>query len=255
MQDVVMEAISRQSITTVASSQPVVSATTRKRPLTPKVVTLWYRAPEILYGATEYLASVDVWSCGCIFAELLGNVPLLPGRTEVEELFMIRQVLGSVDVRLWPELQQLPLYNKIDAEVDQMAMRCTGSRVTHIAPPQPAYAYLKLKLQPPTGRAQFTTLTPATLQLLESMLMYNPRSRTTLKHALEHQYFQELPRRVDKQHMRTFPSTHPSGAAPSTTTGDVMYGAGGVQVKRQKTKSYDSGNKTPPPVPESTAEL
>jgi cell division cycle 2-like protein len=52
--------------------------------MTPKVVTLWYRSPELLFGAAEYSVAVDVWSVGCIFGELLGNTPLLPAKHEVE---------------------------------------------------------------------------------------------------------------------------------------------------------------------------
>ena len=55
----------------------------QKQPLTSRVVTLWYRPPELLLGATEYSVAVDLWSTGCILAELLSGKPILPGRTEV----------------------------------------------------------------------------------------------------------------------------------------------------------------------------
>jgi serine/threonine protein kinase len=55
----------------------------QKQPLTSRVVTLWYRPPELLLGATEYAAAVDLWSTGCILAELLAGKPIIPGRTEV----------------------------------------------------------------------------------------------------------------------------------------------------------------------------
>lgn len=54
-----------------------------KQPLTSRVVTLWYRPPELLLGSTAYGASVDLWSVGCVFAELLIGKPILQGRTEV----------------------------------------------------------------------------------------------------------------------------------------------------------------------------
>merc|ERR1719178_392622 len=53
-----------------------------KRDLTPRVVTLWYRPPELLMGVTSYSTSVDDWGIGCIFGELFINQPLLPGKTE-----------------------------------------------------------------------------------------------------------------------------------------------------------------------------
>lgn len=60
-----------------------------KQPMTSRVVTLWYRPPELLLGATYYGVGVDLWSAGCILAELLAGKPILPGRTEVETLSLI----------------------------------------------------------------------------------------------------------------------------------------------------------------------
>lgn len=54
-----------------------------KQPMTSRVVTLWYRPPELLLGATDYGVGVDLWSAGCILAELLAGKPIMPGRTEV----------------------------------------------------------------------------------------------------------------------------------------------------------------------------
>lgn len=54
-----------------------------KQPMTSRVVTLWYRPPELLLGATYYGVGVDLWSAGCILAELLAGKPIMPGRTEV----------------------------------------------------------------------------------------------------------------------------------------------------------------------------
>lgn len=54
-----------------------------KHPLTNRVVTLWYRSPELLLGATHYGVGIDLWSAGCILAELLAGRPIMPGRTEV----------------------------------------------------------------------------------------------------------------------------------------------------------------------------
>lgn len=54
------------------------------RPYTSDVVTLWYRAPELLLGSAEYTIPVDIWSIGCIFAELVTKVPLFPGDSEAD---------------------------------------------------------------------------------------------------------------------------------------------------------------------------
>ena len=58
------------------------------------VVTLWYRAPELLLGIKEYSTAIDVWSIGCIFGELLLMNPLFPGESEVDELNRIFKLLG-----------------------------------------------------------------------------------------------------------------------------------------------------------------
>eukprot|EP00976_Prorocentrum_cordatum_P021744 444302-Prorocentrum_minimum.AAC.1 len=63
--------------------------------MTEYVVTRWYRAPELLLSCEEYTASIDVWSVGCIFAELLGRKPLFPGKDYIHQLKLIIQVLGS----------------------------------------------------------------------------------------------------------------------------------------------------------------
>lgn len=59
----------------------------QSQPLTSRVVTLWYRPPELLLGATYYGTSVDLWSTGCILAELYAGKPIMPGRTEVFTIF------------------------------------------------------------------------------------------------------------------------------------------------------------------------
>lgn len=65
-----------------------------RQPLTSRVVTLWYRPPELLLGSTDYNASVDLWSVGCVFAELLVGKPILQGRTEVIFLFFLELTIS-----------------------------------------------------------------------------------------------------------------------------------------------------------------
>ena len=59
------------------------------------VATRWYRAPELLVGDTQYGAPVDVWAIGCVFAELLCGQPLWPGRSDVDQLYLIKKTLGE----------------------------------------------------------------------------------------------------------------------------------------------------------------
>ncbi|KAI5440116.1 probable serine/threonine-protein kinase At1g54610 [Lathyrus oleraceus] len=72
-----------------------------KVPLTSRVVTLWYRAPELLLGATDYGIGIDMWSVGCILAELLVGKPIMPGRTEVEQMHKIFKLCGSPSEEYW----------------------------------------------------------------------------------------------------------------------------------------------------------
>ena len=65
------------------------------------MVTLWYRAPEILLGADHYSTPVDAWSIGCIFAEMLNKEPLVPGDSEIDELFKIFRCVLCVCFFVW----------------------------------------------------------------------------------------------------------------------------------------------------------
>jgi cyclin-dependent kinase 2 len=75
--------------------------------LTHEVVTLWYRAPEILLGQKEYSLPVDIWSVGCIFAEMITKKPLFCGDSEIDEIFKIFQLMGTPTEETWPGITQL----------------------------------------------------------------------------------------------------------------------------------------------------
>lgn len=77
---------------------------------THEVVTLWYRAPDILMGSKKYSTSVDIWSVGCIFAELVNRKPLFSGASEEDQLDKIFKVRGTPDLEAWPKMADLPLY-------------------------------------------------------------------------------------------------------------------------------------------------
>ena len=64
-----------------------------------QVVTLWYRAPDVLLGSRTYSTSIDVWSCGCIFAEMISGVPLFRGRDNQDQLLHIMRIIGTPDDR------------------------------------------------------------------------------------------------------------------------------------------------------------
>jgi len=79
-----------------------------KHPMTSRVVTLWYRSPELLLGATDYGVGIDLWSAGCILAELLAGRPIMPGRTEVRSLIRICCSHNGdhlIEIRRWRKKQ------------------------------------------------------------------------------------------------------------------------------------------------------
>jgi cell division cycle 2-like protein len=84
--------------------------------MTDGVVTLWYRAPEILLGASEYTRSIDIWSVGCVFAELLLGRALFNGETEIDQLSQIFRLLGTPNEERWPGFYQLPHAKKFEFE-------------------------------------------------------------------------------------------------------------------------------------------
>ena len=77
------------------------------RPYTQPVVTQWYRCPELLLGAKTYSTAVDVWSVGCIMGELLQGEPLLMGKSEMDQLDKMFQLLGTPNEKVWPGFAEL----------------------------------------------------------------------------------------------------------------------------------------------------
>ncbi|KAF1743035.1 hypothetical protein MXB_923 [Myxobolus squamalis] len=83
------------------------------RPYTHEVVTLWYRAPEILLKNEFYSAAVDMWSIGCVYVEMLIARPLFPGDTEIGQLIKIFKILGTPDKSMWAEVENLPYFSPL----------------------------------------------------------------------------------------------------------------------------------------------
>lgn len=146
--------------------------------LTQLVVTLWYRAPEILLGATEYSTAVDMWSVGCIFGELILNEPIFQAKGELELIGMIFKLLGPPTKVNWPDYTTLPLSKTLSL---------------------PHYT-------PPAFRQRFPYLTAAGIDLISSLMEYDPAKRITAEDALKHPYFTEAPMPKHKDLFGSFPS-------------------------------------------------
>jgi cell division cycle 2-like len=82
------------------------------KPYTSIVVTLWYRAPELLLGAKEYSTPIDVWSVGCIFGELLTMEAIFQGKFEADQVNKIFRDLGTPNDNIWPGYSELPFVKK-----------------------------------------------------------------------------------------------------------------------------------------------
>lgn len=81
---------------------------------TNRVVTLWYRPPELLLGDRNYGPPIDMWGAGCIMAEMWTRSPIMQGNTEQHQLHLITQLCGAISPEVWPGVERLDLYNKME---------------------------------------------------------------------------------------------------------------------------------------------
>jgi len=129
------------------------------REMTAHITTRYYKCPEMLYGSKYYTAGVDIWSAGCVFAEMVMRRPLFPGETDLGQLTKIFALRGSPNEKSWPELLELPNYVPFE----------------------------------PIDKVPFKKITPSVsaegLDLLEKMLDINPNYRISTEDALNHPFF------------------------------------------------------------------
>ncbi|KAG8039548.1 hypothetical protein G9C98_008191 [Cotesia typhae] len=141
------------------------------------VVTLWYRPPELLLGDRHYGSSIDLWGAGCIMAEMWTRSPILRGSTEQKQLTLISQLCGSITPEVWPGVESLHLFNKMEFPKGQKR------RVIDRLKP-----YIK---------------NDYAFDLLDKLLILDPNQRYDADSALNHDFFWTDPMPSDLSKMMT----------------------------------------------------
>ncbi|KAF4966432.1 hypothetical protein FSARC_5876 [Fusarium sarcochroum] len=151
-----------------------------------EVVTLWYRAPDVLLGSRTYNTSIDIWSAGCIMAEMFTGRPLFPGTTNEDQIIRIFRIMGTPTERTWPGITQFPEYK----------------------PTFQMYATQDL-------RNILPAIDPTGIDLLQRMLQLRPELRISAHEALQHAWFNDLLMHPQQQQAlqaqaRAYPQAVPS---------------------------------------------
>lgn len=139
-------------------------------PMSPYVVTLWYRAPELLFQSKYQSTAIDMWAAGCIFGELLLQKPLLPGTSEIQQIDLIINLIGTPNDKIWTGFMDLPISKSFNFKKQPF------NNISHL----------------------FAGVSNAGVRLLNLLLMYDPRKRATAEECLQSSYFKESPLRKSR---------------------------------------------------------
>eukprot|EP00877_Chromochloris_zofingiensis_P012839 jgi/Chrzof1/7809/Cz02g37110.t1 len=164
------------------------------------VVTIWYRAPELLLGGKHYTRAVDMWAAGCIFAELITLRPLFQGQErkqtgapfQLDQLDRIFRVFGHPSTRTWSHLEHLHHWHdnteNIRVKRPEWASNRLAEHLTDVC------RHMTDTFRAAGNMVATPRQTNAAIALMQQMLEYDPLKRITAEDALRHEYFQEDPK-------------------------------------------------------------
>ncbi len=151
---------------------------------TNRVITLWYRPLELLFGQTQYSGDVDMWGAGCIFLELFVRKPVFQGNDEIHQIQVVTDTLGPYTSERWAGVDELPWSGLMQSTLPDatLAPNQVNGAAAISAADQAKAAFEGVYSQ---------WMTPAALDLALQLLEYDPAKRATAKEAMAHPYFTE----------------------------------------------------------------
>lgn len=171
------------------------------RPITPSIVTIWYRSPELLLGTKYYTPTVDLWSAGLVLAELLLSIPCLTGETPIQQLSLIVKLIGSPTNDDLTSLSSMGCPDLIRWRRESLA----SGRVDNLE------------------RKFLASTSPETVNILKCFLSWDPLARLTAAEALgmgksqsavtAERWWKESPRAIDRELLPTFPEARNADSA------------------------------------------
>jgi negative regulator of the PHO system len=142
-----------------------------------EVVTLWYRAPDVLLGSRAYDTSIDIWSAGCIMAEMFSGRPMFPGTTNEDQILRIFRIMGTPSEDIWPGVTQLPEWKRTFPVFNRLELETLLPQIDAVG-----------------------------MDLLNKMLQMRPSDRSPAKDLLVHPWFRELQLEFQSRQMQLPPS-------------------------------------------------